>query len=122
MEENNALEKAKNTNFVPVLIVVVVLLAAVVIFLLVKPYVSTKELVENEIVTTTGSEVAKEAEEITEPSATPAQTAEPGASPTSTTQPAADHKSDIDKNLVSLDSLDLSTAENDFSDDKLSDL
>ena len=100
----------KTKNFIPILIVVVVLLAAAVIFLIVRPYVGEQEPVDNSIV-------------ITEITATPTETAEPEVSPTVTTQPAAaDHKSDIDKDLVSLDSLDLSTAENDFSDDKLSDL
>ncbi|MFA6982065.1 MAG: hypothetical protein WC243_03530 [Patescibacteria group bacterium] len=109
--------KPKNSRIVPVLVAGLLALSLAVIYFVMK---QPSQTIDNSSVTT---EVQTEQEMSTEPAETVVTPTQPTGTVTQTqTEELEDHSDDIDSDLNSLDSLDLSTAENDLGDDKISDL
>ncbi len=117
MEES----KPKKSGIVPVLVGIVIALAVALLYTALKPALLNILKTES---TEPPAERAQEQQTATEQPATETAAEREVAPQTETTTKtqAVDHSGDIDKDLQSLDSLDLSTAENDFGDDKLSGL
>lgn len=120
MEEN----KPKKSGIIPALVTIVIVLGIALLYTVLRPTLlkilrpkSTESGTEQTHEQTEQPAAEPQAAEVTEEEETNAQTE------TATTgTKAVDHSGDIDKDLQSLDSLDLSEPENDFGDDTLSGL
>ncbi|GIW69434.1 MAG: hypothetical protein KatS3mg101_0181 [Patescibacteria group bacterium] len=120
MEES----KPKKNIIIPTLVTIVIVLGVALLYTALKPTLlrmlkpesteSQTEQTEEQAGQTTTEQLPTEA-------AGQKETSSQTEGTTPETKPA-DHSADIDKDLQSLDSLDLSTPENDFGDDKLSGL
>ncbi len=120
MEEN----KPKKSGIIPVLVGIVIALGVALLYTIVRPSLlkilrpESTETATEQTQEQTGQPASEQASsEVTEEE----ETTTPTETPTTETE-TVDHGGDVDKDLQSLDSLDLSGPENDFGDDKLSGL
>lgn len=105
------------------LIIIVISLVGLLIYLLIKPRLASNQMEKGSEVTTVRQEDAK-VEDTNLPDTRLAQDDTSDQTQDTGTQPdnSALYKSQIDEDLNSLDSLDLSSPENDLGDDKIEEL